>query len=651
APPTMEKPIFCSIYSVDNKRKMQVWFIKQFCLRVSSHEEGKHLRIESDWESIKPTDQLFNDRCKKSKYTMFLFDGTDDDPDLRTLKHYHAIANALDRKGETQFVPIGLCTKALLRPFESLIGQYNLIRFESVSDIENENSWKSLFKDIFPNKDPHTGRVVVSQPSPYQSRERSEDVLMRRVLQGLWVSLKDGLKYTTGHIADHLYQDGIITIDFKGELASKTGTEKTELLLNFIRETPAEQIQRFFDLLQSENKFLYENSVKMKKKFEEDAAALEQSAEIPATQPCPVSSSSFTGARYPSKKLKNILRCKVDAEFAGEASGSGVLLDILSAYWEEFFENYSEGGDEKVIQAHTDLIKDNLKCAGRILRFGFQYCPKREQPLRFFPHQLCLASIINVIHPSSISDNMDKYKAIWSASLYAYVGATSGEKIKAIYEDPKSASEDQWEEINNILDLYFEKNYLVNADNIRDKLCHLAEVYLLQISKTSLELMGLHDWKNLDSEHFGDIDKIVEFSKQFHATSDDVLKAFKRKENINKEEAAALKNLDKFIIGLTLVELKKFLRFVTGSALKPKQILVEFSNDEHRPIKARTCSSLLYIPLNQKLVLIADWRHLPLDESTSDFRQTHLKQKTPRLGDAQDGGRMAPDDNPQLNDG
>ncbi|ELU00897.1 hypothetical protein CAPTEDRAFT_216263 [Capitella teleta] len=112
--------------------------------------------------------------------------------------------------------------------------------------------------------------------------------------------------------------------------------------------------------------------------------------------------------------------------------------------------------------------------------------------------------------------------------------------------------------------------------------------------------MGLHDWKNLDSEHFGDIDKIVEFCKQFHATSDDVLKAFKRKENINKEEAAALKNLDKFIIGLTLVELKKFLRFVTGSALKPKQILVEFSNDEHRPIKARTCSSLLYIPLNVK---------------------------------------------------
>jgi hypothetical protein len=39
-------------------------------------------------------------------------------------------------------------------------------------------------------------------------------------------------------------------------------------------------------------------AVKMKKKFEEDAAALEQSAEIPAAQSCPVSSSLFTGARY-----------------------------------------------------------------------------------------------------------------------------------------------------------------------------------------------------------------------------------------------------------------------------------------------------------------------------------------------------------------
>ncbi|ELT97009.1 hypothetical protein CAPTEDRAFT_228005 [Capitella teleta] len=227
---------------------------------------------------------------------------------------------------------------------------------------------------------------------------------------------------------------------------------------------------------------------------------------------------------FHKEKLENILQCKVNAEFAGEANGSGVLLDILSAYWEEFFENYSEGEDEKVLQAHTDLIKDNLKCAGRILRFGFQYCPETE-PLQFFPHQLCLASIINVIHPNSISDDMTKYKAIWSASLYAHFGAISGEKIKAIYEDPKSASEGQWQNINNILDDFFEKNYLVNADNIRDKLSHLAEVHLLQKSKTSLELMGFHDWKKLYPEHFGDIDKIVEFSKQFHPTSDDVLKA------------------------------------------------------------------------------------------------------------------------------
>ncbi|ELU06828.1 hypothetical protein CAPTEDRAFT_207045, partial [Capitella teleta] len=158
----------------------------------------------------------------------------------------------------------------------------------------------------------------------------------------------------------------------------------------------------------------------------------------------------------------------------------------------------------------------------------------------------------------------------------------------------------QWQKINNILDVFFEKKYLVNADNIIKKLSDLADVHLLQKSKTSLELMGFHDWKKLYPEHFGDIDKIVEFSKQFHPTSDDVLKAFKKKENINKEEAAALKNLEKVIRGLTLVELKKFLRFVTGSALKPKQISVEFSNDEHRPFNARTCSSLLYIPLNVK---------------------------------------------------
>ncbi|ELU13158.1 hypothetical protein CAPTEDRAFT_227352 [Capitella teleta] len=102
-----------------------------------------------------------------------------------------------------------------------------------------------------------------------------------------------------GSIVDHLYQDDIITTELKEELGSKSKMDKPELLLNFIRERPAEQIQRFVDLLKLENKHLYDEFVKMKKKFEEYAAALEQSAEIPAAQSCPVSSSLFTGARYP----------------------------------------------------------------------------------------------------------------------------------------------------------------------------------------------------------------------------------------------------------------------------------------------------------------------------------------------------------------
>ncbi|ELU07095.1 hypothetical protein CAPTEDRAFT_205234, partial [Capitella teleta] len=131
-----------------------------------------------------------------------------------------------------------------------------------------------------------------------ETRERSEDVLMRRVLRSLWAKLKNGLKYTMGSIVDHLYQDDIITTELKEELGSKSKIDKPESLLNFIRERPAEQIQRFVDLLKLENKHLYDEFVKMKK-FEEDAAALEQSAEIPAAQSCPVSSSLFTGARYP----------------------------------------------------------------------------------------------------------------------------------------------------------------------------------------------------------------------------------------------------------------------------------------------------------------------------------------------------------------
>ncbi|ELT87752.1 hypothetical protein CAPTEDRAFT_211773 [Capitella teleta] len=297
--------------------------------------------------------------------------------------------------------------------------------------------------------------------------------------------------------------------------------------------------------------------------------------------------------------LNSILQCEVQAGFTEEAIGSGVLLDMLSAFWEEFFQHYSEGEDEKVLVC-TENNQENLKCAGSILRFGFEYCPKNE-PLHFFPHQLCLASIINFIHHNCISDNMADKEAIWTASLYAYLGAISGEKIRAVYENPNAASEDDWEEINDMLDDLFQKKYKVDADNIRDKLSHLADVHLLQKSKTFLDLMGLFNWKKWYPQHFGNIDKIVEFSKRFHPTPVDVVNALKEDIKItNPIEEEALKNLRKFTRGLTQVDLRKFLRFVTGSALKPKTILVNFSRNEHQPINARTCSSLLYIPLGLK---------------------------------------------------
>ncbi|ELT94755.1 hypothetical protein CAPTEDRAFT_205307 [Capitella teleta] len=731
----MDKPIFCSIYSVDNTRSLQDWFIREFRRRVGSHERRKQLRIESDWESIKPTNKFFTEICQKSTYTMFLYDGTEiNDKSFLYLEHYHSIAAALGVKGKTQFVPIGLCSEANLSPYESLLGHYKPIRFESVSDNENnEKSWKRLLSELFPDYQHDTQINVTSPQNQRLLRERSEDVLMKGVLRSFWTMFKNTLDLNTDTIKDHLFQDDIISVAFNEKLASITlRREKTEALLSLLLERPADQIQRFFDLLKQDYHFLYirvvkeiaiaranaaqtsvaqnshksasssvfgaENQLDLSLGFSTPSTdssdeTLRKTDEIPpvsdvtqqlsqvfvsgdntrvpqsrgqtgATTPNLILSldkadgsnaTSAPGAPVaganrelasdmsnicddptlnlqsgmmsiqedPSTRSKfhmkvkrgnvlkelmwifrkntmlNILQCDVQAEFTGEAIGSGVLLDMLSAFWEEFFQHYSEGEDEKVLLVHTDNNQENLKCAGSILRFGFEYCPKKE-PLHFFPHQLCLASIINVIHHNSISENMADKEAIWTASLYAYLGAISGEKIRAVYENPNSASEDDWEEINDMLDDLFQKKYTVNADNIRDKLSHLADVHLLQKSKTSLDLMGLVNWKKWYPQHFGNIDKIVEFSKRFHPTPVDVVNALKEDMATNPIEEEALKNLRKFTRGLTQVDLKKFLRFVTGSALKPKTILVDFSRDEHQPINARTCSSLLYIPLGLK---------------------------------------------------
>lgn len=122
---------------------------------------------------------------------------------------------------------------------------------------------------------------------------------------------------------------------------------------------------------------------------------------------------------------------------------------------------------------------------------------------------------------------------------------------------------------------------------------------MLQKPVTLLVQMGLREWKNHVAE-FESVDTIKELAGRFHPTPDDVLDALKHETDETKldlQKRSALKDLRIFIRNLPDEELHKFLRFVTGSALTPKEILIDFSDE--KPFTVRTCSALIYIPTNK----------------------------------------------------
>ncbi|ELT87507.1 hypothetical protein CAPTEDRAFT_208296 [Capitella teleta] len=304
------------------------------------------------------------------------------------------------------------------------------------------------------------------------------------------------------------------------------------------------------------------------------------------------------------KQTQRFVGKEIEGVFEGEeGQGSGVLREILSQFWEEFFLKFGVGREEKVPVISINLSNKKWQSVGNILRFGFGYQPTAEEPpWYFFPQQLCLASVIDAVHKDSISNKIKENndvpeKKILLESFYAYVGLQTAEDIRNIATDLPSVDDTEWETINDTLQDLFEMPDFVNADNFHVKIAELAQVYLLQTSKTPLAYMKLSTWKNSFPDQFGSIASICKMYKEFQPTGNKVIKVLKVPEQDSKKKQQAVKDLRNCIRNFSTEHLRDFLCFVTGSPLMPKEINVEFLEDDRYPFKATTCSYLFYIPV------------------------------------------------------
>jgi hypothetical protein len=124
-----------------------------------------------------------------------------------------------------------------------------------------------------------------------------------------------------------------------------------------------------------------------------------------------------------------------------------------------------------------------------------------------------------------------------------------------------------------------------------------ADVTLLQMTYVPLMLMEMASLKKEFPEHFGSQERIKDFFEQLRPTHADVIRALKGPKNASQNERKVMSNMKNWIRKMTKDDLRRFLRFVTGSTTKPREIVVEFHQSYWPPIRSRMCGSLISISM------------------------------------------------------
>jgi hypothetical protein len=168
--------------------------------------------------------------------------------------------------------------------------------------------------------------------------------------------------------------------------------------------------------------------------------------------------------------------------------------------------------------------------------------------------------------------------------------------MKQLFLDPKSGSPDDYAGLNNLVQGSVYIRDKITEQNIQEFLRSIVDVTLLQMTCIPFMLMGMAGIKDEFPELFGSPERIKDFVEQFRLSfRQDVVRALRGPKKVGRNKRNVLSKLRNFIRGMRLDELRRFLRFVTGSSAVPKEIQVEFHQDAWPSIRTQQRRSLISI--------------------------------------------------------
>ena len=265
-----------------------------------------------------------------------------------------------------------------------------------------------------------------------------------------------------------------------------------------------------------------------------------------------------------------------------EGRGRGVLLDVLTEFWQNVFTSLTVGSGEKVPFIRHDLQRPQWEAIARILVYGYN----TVQYFLINLSQLFLASCL--FGEESISPDF------LLTSFREYIAAEDREVLDACLSDAFDPDDKETLEFLSTFKCF----RLPSKDNIQKIILELAHQELIQKPR-----YVVNSWASIVNSlrshySFQTLEGLKALYDSKRPTAKKLIKLF-RAEPANDAERQSLEHLKRFVKSLEGKALNKFLQFCIGSdVITTDGIEVSFSSLEglrRRPV-ARTCVPLLELP-------------------------------------------------------
>ncbi|XP_063426966.1 uncharacterized protein LOC134710525 [Mytilus trossulus] len=277
----------------------------------------------------------------------------------------------------------------------------------------------------------------------------------------------------------------------------------------------------------------------------------------------------------------NIMTVDIDAimvldngkEEAGE--GDGVFRDCITQFWDEFYEQCTEGRIFKVPVLRHDFQKEEWKAVSRIIRKGFEVSG-------YWPISIMPAIFEECIHGSIESSLIELFSD--------YLPEMESQIVKKAISNFNDVDQDDFLEF---LDSHSCRK-LVNSENVLPIIGELAHKELIQQPRYVIECFR-SELRQLQVTP----GKLQQIYQEMKPTSKEILKSLSVPENMKEAERLCAGFLKRYIKDLDGEKQKAFLRFCTCSdVLLGMKITIEFFESKgftRSPI-AHTCGRVLQIP-------------------------------------------------------